>query len=115
MKDDMLYLGDMLDLAMWIARRIRVTTREQFNHDEVLRIALAHQIQIIGEAASRVSKATREAHSEIPWSEIVGMRHKIVHDYFNISDDAVWNVATTKMESLIAALESFVPPVEGGE
>ena len=84
-------------------------TRERFDSDENLQLAQVHRIQIIGEAARRVSTAGRQSHPEIPWQQIVGMRHKVVHDYFEIDYDAVWGVLINDLQVLIAALETFVP------
>ncbi|HVE71930.1 MAG TPA: DUF86 domain-containing protein [Thermoanaerobaculia bacterium] len=107
---DVLYLGHMLDYARRAHAKAAGMARMQFESDEDLQIILAHRIQVIGEAATRVSKATREAHPEIPWAEIAGMRHRIVHDYTNIDLDVVWETATERLPDLIAALEKFTPP-----
>ena len=77
--------------------------------DENLRLALAHLVQVIGEAARRVSNDVREAHPEIPWADIVGMRSKIVHDYMNVDEDIVWEVVTRDLPALVAALEKVTP------
>ncbi len=64
---------------------------------------------MIGEAARRVSNDVREAHPEIPWADIVGMRSKIVHDYMNVDEDIVWEVVTRDLPALVAALEKVTP------
>jgi hypothetical protein len=74
----------MLDTARKAVKKLDGKIRADFDADENLRLALAYLIQIIGEAASPVSPSFREAHTDIPWSEIVGMRHKIVHDYLRV-------------------------------
>lgn len=65
---------------------------------------MTHLLQIIGEAARRVSDEGRAAHPSIPWSAVVGMRHKVVHDYFGVDEDVVWNTARSELPSLITAL-----------
>jgi uncharacterized protein with HEPN domain len=85
MKDDLVYIGHMLDMAQKAVAFIDDIERSAFDADEQLRLALRQLIQIIGEAARRVSPAYREAHPEIPWKDIVGMRSKIVHDYFDVT------------------------------
>jgi len=87
-------------------------SREAFDADENLRLAQVHRIQIIGEAARRVLQAGRRAHAEIPWRQITGMRHRIVHDYINIRYSVVWDVLTRDLPPLIAALQKFVPRLE---
>jgi uncharacterized protein with HEPN domain len=111
-KDDLLYFGHMLDAARGARAAIDGVSRETFDADENLRLAQAHRIQIIGEAARRVSPAGRQAHREIPWHQITGMRHRIVHDYVNIRHSIVWEVVTRDLPALITALEKFVPRLD---
>ncbi len=101
---DGVYVGHMLDLSHKVAAKIAGVHREGFDKDENLRLALAHLLQTIGEAARRVSGEYREAHPEIPWSGIVGMRHKVVHDYMDVDEDVVWKTAVEEIPRLIAAL-----------
>src|SRR3972149_9709614 len=96
-KDDLVYVGPMLDTARAAVSRVQGLDRTAFDRDENLRLALVHLIQIIGEAAARVSDDFRSAHQEIPWRAIVGMRHRIVHDYIHVNFDIVWGVATGRL------------------
>jgi uncharacterized protein with HEPN domain len=73
-------------------------------------MALTHLIQILGEAARRISPVLQQSHPEIPWKQIIGMRHKVVHDYLHVDYDIVWAVVSTDLPPLIAQLEKFVPP-----
>jgi len=111
-KDDVLYFGHMLDAARGACAAIEGINREAFDADDNLRLAQAHRIQIIGDAARRVSPAGRRADSEIPWRQITGMRHRIVHDYLNVQYNIVWEVVRQDLPALIAALEKFVPDLE---
>lgn len=113
-KDDLLYFGHMLDAARGARAAIEGVSRETFDADENLRLAQVHRIQIIGEAARRVSQSGRAAHPEIPWRQITGMRHRIVHDYLNIEYSVVWEVVTRDLPALISALEMFVQEPDGG-
>lgn len=108
-KDDLLYFGQMLDMAHGAQAALHGVTRERFDADENLQLAQVHRLQIIGEAARRVSAAGRAAHPEIPWAQIVGLRHRIVHDYINIRYNVVWEVLSEDLQPLIDALESFMP------
>ena len=67
-------------------------------------------MQIIGEAGRNVSRAFSDGHPEIPWNEIVGMRHKVVHDYLGVDEDIVWQVVTQDLPKLVVSLERLVPP-----
>ena len=91
-----------------MAAKIHDFDREAFDQDDNLRLALAHLIQIIGEAAARVSDSFRAEHKDIPWRAIVGMRHKIVHDYIFVNYDIVWAVATIDVPTLIKQLEPLI-------
>lgn len=112
-KDDSVYLGHMLDTATAAVRKVRDLAREDFDADENLRLALTHLIQTIGEAARQVSPGFQKGNPSIPWSKIVGMRHKVVHDYLQVDYDLVWDVATRELPPLIGALEKIVPPGVG--
>jgi uncharacterized protein with HEPN domain len=107
-RSEELYLGDMLDHARIAHAKVERVTQEQFDGDEDLQIVVKHHVQIVGEAASKVSSATVDAHPEIPWIDIIGMRHRIVHNYFEIKVNVLWTVATERLPDLIAALEKFV-------
>jgi uncharacterized protein with HEPN domain len=108
-RDDLVYVGHMLDLARSIGSKMLGRSRFDFDADENLRLALAHLIQTLGEAARRVSPKFQQAHAEIPWKGIIGMRHRIVHDYVHVDFDIVWDVATTSVPPLVPVLEKIVP------
>jgi uncharacterized protein with HEPN domain len=109
-KDDLVYTGQMLEIARRAVEKVLGKTRNDFDKDENLRLALAYLLQTIGEAARRVSQAFQSAHPAIPWKAIIGMRHKVVHDYLNVDEDVVWRTATQELGPLIAALEKIAPP-----
>ena len=107
---DLVYVGHMLDMARKAVAKIRGLPRDEYDADENLRLALIHLIQTIGEAARRVSPEFCKSYPDIRWADIVGMRHKVVHDYLGVDEDVVWRVATEDLHELIAALEPIVPP-----
>lgn len=107
--DDLLYLGHMLDTAKRAVAKVKGVTRNEFDADENLRLALVHLIQVIGEAARHVSDGVKDAHPEIAWSKIIGTRHRVVHDYTNVDEDVVWDVASIHLSVLIQQLRAFVP------
>jgi uncharacterized protein with HEPN domain len=73
----------MLEMARKVAQKLDGVDRSHYDEDENLRLALTHLLQVIGEAASRVSGEFRDASPQIEWSAIIGMRQKVVHDYMN--------------------------------
>jgi uncharacterized protein with HEPN domain len=108
-KDDDVYVGQMLDMARKARDLAGGHDRAAFDADEALRLALTHLLQIIGEAARRVSTEYRAAHAEVPWSAIVGMRHKVVHDYLAVDEDVVWETVQSDLPRLISLLEVLSP------
>ena len=84
----------MLDLARRALRLAEGKTRADYDGDEALQLALAHLPQTIGEAARKTSGDFRAVHPEIPWAAIVGMRHRVVHDYLHVDFDLVWDVVS---------------------
>jgi uncharacterized protein with HEPN domain len=73
---------------------VRDLPRETYDADENLRLALIHLVQVIGEAARQVSREFTVTHPEVPWENIIGMRHKVVHDYLGVDEDIVWQDVT---------------------
>jgi uncharacterized protein with HEPN domain len=108
-RPDEALLADMRDAARRIQSRLGAVTRSAFDDNEDLQLALAYLIQVIGEAASRLGEDQRRAFPAVPWRDIIGMRHVIVHNYFSIDLDVLWDTATNSIPSLIAALAP--PPV----
>ena len=109
-KDDLVYVGHMLDVARSITEKVAGKARADFDADENLRLALTHLIQTIGEAARRVSPGFQQSHPQIPWKNIIGMRHRVVHDYIHVDYDLVWDAVTLDVQPLLVELERIVPP-----
>ena len=109
---DEAYLLDMLLAARKVQSFTEGVTWDQFQTDEILQSAVMRVIQIIGEAARKVSPEFKQAHPEIPWREIVGMRHRLVHDYLHIDLIRVWETLQTDIPILTPMIEPLVPPDE---
>ena len=73
-------------------------------------LAILKAVEIVGEAASRVGVDSRNEHPEIPWTAIVGMRDRLVHEYSNVNLARVWEAVMRDIPRLIPQLESLVPP-----
>ena len=106
---DLVYVGHMLDTAKKAIDKSNGLSRSAYDADENLRLALIHLVQIIGEARRQVSREFSDRHPEIPWADIIGMRHKVVHDYLGIDEDIVWQVVTEDLPRLVTTLEPIVP------
>ena len=101
----------MLDMARKAVAKVRDLPRATYDADENLRLALIHLVQVIGEAARQVSREFTVTHPEVPWENIIGMRHKVVHDYLGVDEDIVWQVVVTgDLPKLVESLEPLVPP-----
>jgi len=111
-KDDWVYVGHMLDMGQKALDFTEGLNKVDYDNDEALRLALTHLVQTIGEAAQHVSPSFRETHPEISWYEIIGMRHRIVHDYLNVDEDIIWEVVRQDLPALVATLGKLVPPDE---
>lgn len=109
LRRDLVYVGHMLDMARKAVSKTRDLSRQTYDADENLRLALIHLVQVIGEAARQVSPEFTGRHPERPWANIVGMRHKVVHDYLGVDEDIVWQVVTEDLPELVALLEPLVP------
>jgi uncharacterized protein with HEPN domain len=107
-RDDRVYIEHMIDTANKAINFVEGISREDFDNDELLRLAITHLLQIIGEAARRVSLDFRAAHPEIPWKAIVGMRSKVVHDYLNVDEDVVWETVKEDLAPLVVELERLL-------
>jgi uncharacterized protein with HEPN domain len=104
----------MLDAARAALSFTSDRTRDDLSEDLMLQFALVRALEIIGEAAARISEPTRTGHPEIPWTAIVGMRNRLVHGYFDVDLEIVWRTATESLPPLILTLESLLcpPPAE---
>ena len=85
-------------------------TRRDLDTDRQLVLSLVKEIEIVGEAATQITEATREQWPAIPWDAIIGMRHRLVHAYFSINLDIVWHTVQEELPRLIALLAPLVPP-----
>ena len=100
-------LGHILDATALIEKALLNKSREIFMEDYILQAAIQRWIQIIGEAASKISKIFRDMHSEVNWKAISGLRNIIVHEYFGIDLERIWEVAQSDVPELRIKLENL--------
>lgn len=103
--EDVVLLMDMLDHARRAISAARGRVREDLERDDLLAAGLERFIEVVGEAASKVSEGTRHGLPGIPWREIVGMRNRLVHGYASVDHDITWNVVSIDLPMLLTALE----------
>jgi uncharacterized protein with HEPN domain len=112
MKSDEAYLLDMLNAAKEASGLAAGVSEEAFKKSRLHQLAITKALEIIGEAASRVSSEYQANHPEMPWREIIGMRNRMIHGYFDINYDVVWETARRNAGELIALISPLVPPEE---
>jgi uncharacterized protein with HEPN domain len=98
--DPRLYLIHIVESAEFVASYIEGRDSEAFAADQQLQDAVIRRIEIMGEAVKNLSQDVRDAHPEVPWRRIAGMRDKVIHDYTGVDVDLVWTVASELMPQL---------------
>lgn len=103
--DDEVRPRHMLDAARLAARVAQQRRRRDLDGDELSAHGLVRLLEIIGEAAARVSPDTRATIPDLPWAAMVGMRNRLVHGYYDVNLDVVWHTLTTDLPPVIETLE----------
>lgn len=88
-------------------------TRQDMDVDDVLVLALTRLLEILGEAARGVSAETRERYPHVPWTQMAATRDRLIHGYFSVDLDIVWEIVRHDLPPVIDALEAIVPGAEG--
>jgi len=108
-KNDTVRLRHMLDHAREAVEMARGRSRSELETDRALNLALVRLLEIVGEAAGRVSQETQSRRPEIPWQQIVGLRNRLIQGYDEVDLDILWNIVSADLPPLIAALERMIP------
>ncbi|MBI5868031.1 MAG: DUF86 domain-containing protein [candidate division Zixibacteria bacterium] len=106
---DFAYLWDMLDAARAVSEFVGGRSFHDYLTNRMLRGAVERQVEIIGEAAGKVSVTFRDAHPEIPWRRIIAQRHVLAHEYGDVRHELLWRVATDRIPELIRDLSRLIP------
>lgn len=108
MQRDQAYLLDILKAAELAMAYVKGVSEERFIADTQLQDSVIRRIEILGEAARRVSPETQMAHSNIPWREMIGMRNMMIHDYDDVDLHVVWQTVRQDLPRLIAEIKPLV-------
>lgn len=106
--DDVIRLRHMRDHAAEAIAMTRRKKRDDLDDDRMLELALVRLMEIIGEAAGRVTPETRAQLPTIPWSDVVAMRNRLIHGYDSVDHDILWDTITHDLPALLKALERLL-------
>ena len=106
--EDEALLRDMLDYARRAVAAVAERERSDLESDFVLAAALERFIEVIGEAATKISPGAKASAPQIPWREIIGMRNRLAHGYASVDHDIVWDVVAGDLEMIIEALDALL-------
>lgn len=105
---DRVRLQHMLDYAREALELIQGRARNDLDNDRLLGLALVRLMEMIGEAANRVSPEYQSSHASIPWSQIVGLRNRLIHGYDAVDMDILWEILSQDLPGLVENLESII-------
>lgn len=107
---DAAYLWDIVQTATKAVESVASVTFRAYADNEDLRLTVERRLEIIGEAARRLSPAFREAHPDVPWRGLIGLRNVMAHEYDEIDHERVWNVLKHELPRILSILGPLVPP-----
>ena len=107
-RDILLLLDDMLQSALKIKHYTKDLDYESFISDDKTIDAVVRNFEIIGEAANRIDPDFRDCNPEIEWKRIRGFRNRIIHDYFGIDYEIIWNIVETYLDEMIEWIETII-------
>lgn len=103
-RDDRISLQDMLNHVQEALTLSKTVTQEQFAANRVLQLAITRLLEIIGEAANRVTESTRTANPDVPWRQIIAMRNRLIHGYDVIDQNILWHTLVVDLPTLELSL-----------
>ena len=106
--DDDTRLRHMLDAAEQARSFMQGRTRDNLDTDSMLLLAVVKAVEIIGEAAAKISKERQSEISQLPWPQIISMRNRLTHAYFDIDTEVVWNTIIEALPPLIKILRTHL-------
>ncbi|MBO1049446.1 MAG: DUF86 domain-containing protein [Dolichospermum sp.] len=110
--DDLTRLKHIRDSAKEALSFVKSRTREDLDDERMLSLALVRLVEIMGEAANHISEPCQSKYLKIPWRQIIGMRNRMIHAYFDVDLDIVWQVITKDLPSLLIEVEKAIKDLE---
>jgi uncharacterized protein with HEPN domain len=106
-ENDLSFLIDIVDCIMDINEFTKETGFHEFEKDKMRKLAVERQLEIIGQAANKISKETQNTIENIPWGNIIGLRNKLAHDYGEILAERIWSISKKSIQELMKELEKI--------
>jgi uncharacterized protein with HEPN domain len=104
--EDRIRLQHMVEAVQAARNFMAGRDRDALDQDQMLLFAVVRALEIVGEAATRVSPETRAANATVPWAAIIGMRNRVVHAYFSVDHEVVWQTVSAELPQLLPALQA---------
>jgi uncharacterized protein with HEPN domain len=109
---DLIRLRHMSDSAIAILAFIQGKSRENLDTDRLLLSGILRELEILGEAAGKISQQTKDAFPEFPWKQMIGMRNRLIHAYFDVDHDIVWKTIKDFLPSFTITLSKIIVSLE---
>src|SRR3989344_9351687 len=107
MKDNSVYLNHILEAIAKIEKYIKGFDYDSFESDDKTIDAVVRELEIVGEAAKHVSDSLKDEHPEIPWSKMMGIRNRLIHEYFGVNKKIIWETCETDLPALKKLITSL--------
>lgn len=113
-RDDRVPVRHALDAARLLVANTQDWNRADLDLESLATLGVIRLLEVIGEAANTVSPALRNSHPQIPWPGMISLRHRLIHGYFNVNLDVVWDTVRNDLPSLVVALERLLQELDRG-
>lgn len=111
-RSELVYLEDILDAVRKIMAYLSDTSKSEFYANTEKQDAVLRRLEIIGEASKKISNALRLRYADVPWRQMAGMRDVVIHEYYGVSLDLIWNVAKKEIPPLQAKIEQIIEDLQ---
>jgi len=112
MRNDKLYLKDILKAMNKINQYTENLSKEEFKEKEMIVDAVLRNIEIIGEAANQLSENIYEKYDEIPWSKMIGLRNIVTHKYFGVDLNIIWQIITVNIPEVKPKIQKILEEIK---
>ncbi len=114
-KEDYVYIMHMIEACKKIFSYIKGVDYSEFSRNDLIQDAVIRELEIIGEASKKISKETKNRIKKVPWREIGGMRDKLIHNYFGVDMELVWETARRDIKNLYEELKRYIEDISRGQ